>query len=208
MLERAGSDGASLARRLTALAGPKIFTSRERRFSSLCFGTVKVPQSSDVASEEAVLSARDVARAARRSIDVALDRLRAGDALVLFGEGTRSRAAAMQQMLPAIARYLVVPDCWVLPIGLTGSEALFAIQDATPRAARVTLAIGRPCRAHDLVAGADGDRRLVMDAIGLAIAAVLPEAYRGVYANPAAYRDAAALGRRSGLLDAEPGCDR
>ena len=35
LLQRAG--GADLANRLTALAGPKVFTSRERRFSSLCF---------------------------------------------------------------------------------------------------------------------------------------------------------------------------
>ena len=41
LLQRAGA--ADLANRLTALAGPKVFTSRERRFSSLCFGTVKVP---------------------------------------------------------------------------------------------------------------------------------------------------------------------
>ena len=56
LLQRAG--GAAIADRLTALAGPKVFTSRERRFSSLCFGTIKVPQSADVASEEAVLDSR------------------------------------------------------------------------------------------------------------------------------------------------------
>ncbi len=42
LLQRAS--GAGVANRLTALAGPKVFTSRERRFSSLCFGTVKVPR--------------------------------------------------------------------------------------------------------------------------------------------------------------------
>ena len=47
------SGDAALANRLTAVAGPKVFTSRERRFSSLCFGTIKVPQSSEVASGEA-----------------------------------------------------------------------------------------------------------------------------------------------------------
>ena len=87
LLQRAG--GAELANRLTALAGPKVFTSHARRFSSLCFGTVKVPQSADVASDEAVLNGREVARAARRSIAVARERLQNGDALLLFGEGTR-----------------------------------------------------------------------------------------------------------------------
>ena len=107
LLRRAGA--VDMANRLTALAGPKVFTSRQRRFSSLCFGTIKVPQSAEVASGEAALSERAVARAARQSIEVALERLRQGDALLLFGEGTRSRTSAMQPMLAGAARYLDVP---------------------------------------------------------------------------------------------------
>ena len=179
LLERAGAG--EIAGRLTALAGPKIFTSRERRFSSLCFGTVKVPQSSDVASEEAVLSAREVARAARRAIDVALDRLRAGDVLVLFGEGTRSRDGRMQPMLPAVARYLEVPRTWIVPVGLTGSETLFAVAASTPHPATVTMTIGHPMRVEALTVAAGHDRRAQMDAIGQAISDLLPDEYRGAY---------------------------
>lgn len=73
LLQRAGA--AALANRLTALAGPKVFTSRERRFSSLCFGTIKVPQSAEVSSGEAIQNAREVARAARQSIEAARARL-------------------------------------------------------------------------------------------------------------------------------------
>ena len=175
------SDGTALADRLTALAGPKVFTSRERRFSSLCFGTIKVPQSSDVSSEEAVLNPRDVARAARRAIEVARARLVAGDALLLFGEGTRSRTAAMQPMLPAVARYLDVPGTWVLPVGLAGPESLFSVEDSTLRPARVVMRIGHPIRAADLHARAEGHRRAIMDALGHAIAELVPPPYRGVY---------------------------
>ena len=128
LLRRSG--GATLADRLTAVAGPKVFADRQRRFSSLCFGTVKVPQSSGVSSEDAVLSPREVARAARHSIEVACGRLGAGDALLLFGEGTRSRTGAMQPMLPGVARYLDVPGTWALPVGLTGPEALFPVDEA------------------------------------------------------------------------------
>lgn len=180
-LERGG--GANLANHLTALAGPKIFTSRERRFSSLCFGTIKVPQSADVASEEAVLNTREVARAARRSIEVARERLRVGDVLLLFGEGTRSRTGGMQPMLAAAARYLEVPGTWILPVGLTGSEALFPVGMTTIRPARVVLQLGPPIPAERLIGRADGDRRLVMDAIGLAVADLLPAEYRGVYVD-------------------------
>jgi 1-acyl-sn-glycerol-3-phosphate acyltransferase len=64
LLRRCGC--AAIADRLTAIAGPKVFTSRQRRFSSLCFGTIKVPQSAEVSSEEAALNAREVAIAAHR----------------------------------------------------------------------------------------------------------------------------------------------
>jgi 1-acyl-sn-glycerol-3-phosphate acyltransferase len=197
LLHRAGGAAAILSDRLTALAGPKVFTSRKRRFSSLCFGTVKVPQSAEVSSDEAVLDARQVARAARQSIAVAQERLAAGDALVLFGEGTRSRSGGMQRLLAAVARYLEVPGTWILPAGLTGSEALFPV-DGTLQPARVTLTLGRPLLAEALMDAA-GDRRVAVDAVGLWIAQLLPPEYRGVYAEtgdmPAA-RDALQLASR------------
>jgi 1-acyl-sn-glycerol-3-phosphate acyltransferase len=188
LLQRAADP--ELAGRLTALAGPKVFTSRQRRFSSLCFGTVKVPQSTAVASAEAVLNSRDVARAARRSIDVARDRLRHGDALLLFGEGTRSRTGAMQPLLPGTARYLDVPGTWVLPAGLAGPEALYPVSGTGLRPARVILQLARPILASALLERAAGDKRLVMDAIGLAVAEALPPQYQGVYRNGNDFADA------------------
>jgi 1-acyl-sn-glycerol-3-phosphate acyltransferase len=190
LLARAGAG--ALAARLTAIAGPKVFTSRERRFSSLCFGTIKAPQSADVSSGEAQLAARDVARAARQAIDVALARLAAGDALLLFGEGTRSRTAAMQSMLAGVARYLERPDTWILPACLTGPESLFPVDAATVRPARVRMRIGPPFRAERLLAETGGSRRVAMDAIGLAIAELLPQAYRGLYVDPSQFPAAAA----------------
>ena len=184
------SCGEPVANRLTALAGPKIFSDRRRRFSSLCFGTIKVPQSADVSSEEAVLTARDVARAARQSIDAAFTRLATGDLLVMFGEGTRSRTAEMQRMLPGTARYLARPGTIVVPVGLAGAEHLFPIGDLTIHPARVVMAVGRPLAAETLFARAVGDRRVVMDAIGLAVAEVLPPQYRGVYRDRGAFADA------------------
>ena len=185
LLQRAGH--AEYANRLTALAGPKVFSTRVRRFSSLCFGTIKVPQSTGVASGEAVLSEREVARAARQAINVAHDRMRAGDLLPMFAEGTRSRTAEMQPLLPAAARYLDVPNTWVIPAGLVGPEAMFPIESSRLRRARVSLHLGQPMRASTLLAAAGGDRKLVVDAIGLAIAEVLPPEYRGAYADAARF---------------------
>jgi 1-acyl-sn-glycerol-3-phosphate acyltransferase len=189
LLHRSG--GASLASRLTALAGPKVFTSRRRRFSSLCFGAIKTPQNPEVSSGEAVMRAREVARAARRTIEAARARLRVGDAIVIFGEGTRSRTREMQPLLVGVSRYLDEPGTWVLPVGITGTEGLFPIGDEALHPVRIGVQVGRPFAAGALREAADGNRRLEVDAIGLAVADELPVEYRGVYGHPSGELDAA-----------------
>lgn len=190
LLQRSGGGGAPLANRLTAIAGPKVFSSRQRRFSSLCFGTIKVPQSTEVSSAEAVLSVREVARAARQAIEVAHARLNAGDALLIFAEGTRTRTGGMQRFLPGVARYLKVPGIRILPVGLTGSEALFPVGTDRIQPAHMVMRIGRPIPADALLDRGRGDRRLTMDAIGLAVAELLPPEYRGVYGSEPSFGDA------------------
>lgn len=171
-----------MADHLTVIAGPKVYSSLKRRFSSLCFGTIKTPQSSGLSSEDAVMNPREVARAARKSIDAAHDRLRAGDALLVFAEGTRSRSNGMQQLLTGVTRYLELPDTWILPVGLVGSEALFPIGDETVHSVQVVGRVGQPILARELEERSGGDRRVMMDDVGRAIAAQLPAEYRGVYA--------------------------
>ncbi len=183
ILHRAG--GAALSDRLVAIAGPKVYSSVKRRFSALCFGTIKTPQSSALSSEAAVMNPREVARAARRAIDVAHDRLALGDALLVFAEGTRSRSTGLQPMLAAVSRYLDFPDLWILPVGIAGTEALFPIGDDTVHAVRIVTRLGRPFRASALSARTGNDRRMMMDVAGLSIAELLPAEYRGVYADSA-----------------------
>jgi 1-acyl-sn-glycerol-3-phosphate acyltransferase len=175
-----GAGQAAICDRLTVMAGPKVYSNIRRRFSSLCFGTIKTPQNSARSSDDAVMTTREVARAARRTIDLAHQRLRLGEALLVFPEGTRSRSGAMQQLLAGVARYFQ-PPAWVLPLALTGTESLFAIDQDTLVPVPLRVAIGRPLPAATLVAAAGGDRRLIMDAVGLAIAALVPARYRGVY---------------------------
>jgi len=182
LLQKGGAG--RLAARLTVLAGPKVYSNLARRFSSLCFGTIRTPQSSARASDEATMSARDVARAARQVISVAEERLSLGEALLMFPEGSRSRTARMQPLLPGCARYLDVPEVWVLPIALTGSEQLFpVVAETLSQTVRLTMTIGRPVLASRLRQRAGGNRQAIMDTIGFAIAALLPPAYRGVYGD-------------------------
>ena len=182
MMQRHGYG--DVAGRLTAIAGPKVYSSVTRRFSSLCFGTIKVAQSSGLSSEDAVMSPRDVARAARQAIGCAHARLRANDALLVFAEGTRSRTGGMQPMLAGVSRYLEVPgtDVLVCPIGLTGTETFFPIGDESVHPVTVHVSVGPPMTAVELARQAGGDRQATMDLAGRLIARQLPPAYRGVYA--------------------------
>src|SRR5262245_40667455 len=147
-----------LADRLTVIAGPKVYSSLKRRFSSLCFGTIKTPQSSSLSSEDAVMNPREVARAARRSIEIAHDRLARGEALLVFAEGTRSRNTEMQQLLTGVTRYLDGPDTWVLPVGITGTEALFPIGEDALHPVQAVAHAGRAIRASLLRECANDDR--------------------------------------------------
>jgi 1-acyl-sn-glycerol-3-phosphate acyltransferase len=183
LLHRAGGD--ELAHRLTVIAGPKVYSSLKRRFSSLCFATIKTPQSSGVASEDAVMNPREVVRAARQSIDIAQDRVRQGDALLVFAEGTRSRSKGLQELLSGVSRYLDPEGTWILPVGIIGTEALFPVGDDTLHPVEAIARVGKPIDAAVLKARAHGDRRLMMDVVGLAIAELLPDDYQGVYAPDA-----------------------
>ena len=179
LLRRGGA--AELAGRLVAIAGPKVYSSRTRRFSSLCFGTIRTPQSSGLSTEEAAMPRRDVAQAARRSIELAHERLRAGDALLVFAEGTRSRARELQRLLSGAARYLDVAGTWVLPVGITGTDALFPVDAEELHRVSVRVRLVTPLPPSRLRADAGNDRQRMMDIVGGAVAALLPAAYRGVY---------------------------
>ena len=183
LLHRAG--GAEVSDRLTAMAGLKVYSSEKRRFSTLCFGTIKTPQSSTVSSEDAVMNPREVARVARHVIDLSHERLRLGDALLVFAEGTRSRTSGMQPMLAGATRYLDGPEVWILPVGITGTEALFPIGGEELHPVPIVARVGRPFPSAALLQPAGGDRRLIMDAVGLTIAPLLPPEYQGAYADDA-----------------------
>ena len=185
------SGATDLANRLTVIAGPKVYSSVKRRFSSLCFGTIKTPQSSGLSSEDAVMNPREVARAARRIIDVAHERLRLGDALRVFAEGRRSRTTGMQPMLAGAARYLEVPGLQILPAGITGTETMFPIGEDALHPVRAVARLGTPIDADRLRERAGDNRQLMMDVVGLAIAELLPPEYHGTYAGTAGELDPA-----------------
>ena len=181
LLLQAGGD--EVASRLAVVAGPKVYSELTRRFSSLCFGTIKTPQNEGVSTGQAAMNAREVAAAARQTIEAAEQRLQHGDVVLVFPEGTRSRTAQMQPFLPGVSRYFKRDDLWIIPVGISGTEHLFAIGEQTIGSAKIAMTIGRPITVGSIRAISGGDRRAFVDRLGHAVAALLPVAYRGVYAS-------------------------
>ena len=91
----------------------------------------------------------------------------------------------MQELLVGVTRYLDDPGTWVLPVGITGTDGLFPIGDEALHPVRVIVRAGTPFAAAALRTCAGDNRRLMMDAIGVAIADVLPPDYRGRYGESA-----------------------
>jgi 1-acyl-sn-glycerol-3-phosphate acyltransferase len=177
------SGGGEVADRLSVVAGPKVYSDLSRRFSSLCFGTIKSPQNEGVSSGDAAMTTREVAMAARQTIQTAEERLRGGDALLVFPEGTRSRSGEMQRFLPGVARYFDTPGLWVLPIGISGTEHMFAIGEQKLGPAKITMNIGRAVAVQAIRAVSGSDRRAFVDCLGSQVAALLPRGYQGAYAT-------------------------
>jgi len=178
------SGGSEVAERLSVVAGPKVYSDLSRRFSSLCFGTIKSPQNETVSSGDAAMTTREVAMAARQTIQTAEERLRGGDAVLVFPEGTRSRSGEMQRFLPGVARYFHTPGLWVLPMGICGTEHMFGIGEQKLGAAKITMTIGRAIRVESIRAVSGSDRRAFVDRLGYEVAALLPPQYRGAYTPP------------------------
>ena len=190
-----------VADRMTVLVGPKVYMLAVRRLASLCFGSIKIPQSQSRASGEAVMPRREVAQLAMQTLESVAQRYAAGDHVLIFNEGTRSRTGAMQRMLAASARYFEVEGAVIVPLGLWGTEKLAPLDSEKVRPARVLARAGRPVDAAELFARAAGRRPVFADALGFLIADLLPPEYRGDYgAVPAALeaaREAASgTGRR------------
>jgi 1-acyl-sn-glycerol-3-phosphate acyltransferase len=172
-----------VADKLAVLAGPKVFALPIRRLASLCFGAIKIPQSQSRASGEAVMPRREVARLALLVLAATAERLAAGDHVLIFVEGTRSRSAKLQRVLPASARYFEAPGTRIVPLGLLGTERLVPLETERVTPSEVSVRVGPVVDAAELLARAGGRRPVFADALGFLIADLLPPEYRGDYAS-------------------------
>jgi 1-acyl-sn-glycerol-3-phosphate acyltransferase len=115
----------------------------------------------------------------RRPLQIALRLLQMGCPVLIAPEGGRSHAPGMRPAKPGAAYLALKADVPIVPVGVTGVEALF-----TRWRPRVGLTVGQPFRLPPArLAGPERHRRLdeATRAIMARLAAVLPPEYRGVY---------------------------
>lgn len=91
----------------------------------------------------------------------------------------------MSRMLAGTSRYFDHPGARVVPIGITGSEELQPVGRETVCAARVVIRVGPALSTDELKRLTRGNRRLEVDIVGLKVAELLPERYRGYYGTDA-----------------------
>ena len=167
---------AELAEQLVFVAGPKVYADPFRRMASISIHSIPTVQSSRLGPGG--LSAREVARIARGTIDQTHEQMLAGKAVLLYPEGTRSRTGRLGSFLRATGRYLAVEGAHVVPIALTGADRAFPLLESELRPAPISLTIGAPIVVdHRKAQGA-------LEAAWSAVAELLPSSYRPESGTP------------------------
>jgi 1-acyl-sn-glycerol-3-phosphate acyltransferase len=113
----------------------------------------------------------------------AIRALKAGDLVAIAPEGTRSGDGCLQRGLPGAAMLAQLSGAPLMPVAHHGGEA-FASNLRKLRRTDFHIAVGE---SFELVSadrrGPRPDRQAIADEIMVRIAALLPPAYRGVYAD-------------------------
>lgn len=84
----------------------------------------------------------------------ALRVLRAGEPLVVFPEGGRSKDGTLQPFRPGACRLALAADVPVVPVAIHGAYEVWPGTRRLPRPGRVTIRYLPPLTRHDLPAGA------------------------------------------------------
>jgi len=168
-----------LADRLTAIAGPKVYDGEPLRLmGASATHTIKVAQSSQLATNESALGPRDVVAIAKRSMTLAADLMDAGRIVLIYPEGTRSRSGELGPFLKAVGRWLTMDNLLVVPLGLIGTDDFYTLDDDRLRPAVVTGRFGSAIDVDTLRAGG-ASRDDVAMSVRSAVRSLLPPERRG-----------------------------
>jgi len=111
--------------------------------------------------------------------------MEAGNSLVIAPEGTRSKTGSLAQGKQGVAYLAARSGFPVIPVGITGTEDKNILTNLRRfKRSKIVLKIGQPFNVEPLP-HSDKDAALQerTDEIMCRIAAILPEKYRGVYAE-------------------------
>jgi 1-acyl-sn-glycerol-3-phosphate acyltransferase len=125
----------------------------------------------------------------RAALKRSFDLLKAGEALIIYPEGTRVESGLLAKPEPGAGFIAQKAGCPVLPVGLTGTRECFPKGARWPRRTKVTITFGKPFLV--LQKRADGRRvthEEASDAIMLGIAELLPPEQRGEFSDLESYR--------------------
>jgi 1-acyl-sn-glycerol-3-phosphate acyltransferase len=114
-----------------------------------------------------------------------LKRMEQGGVMVIAPEGTRSKTEALQEGKMGVAFLAARSGYPVLPVALTGTEDRGVIENLKRfRRTRITATAGKPFHV-DVPNGRGREQAMhaATDEIMCQLAALLPEKYRGVYAD-------------------------
>ena len=89
---------------------------------------------------------RDDSKAAIESLQTALEVLGRGDAFGIYPEGTRSRDGRLYRGRTGVAHLALTAGVPVVPVGLTGTEHVMAVDSNRLRVVPVTIEFGEPLR--------------------------------------------------------------
>jgi 1-acyl-sn-glycerol-3-phosphate acyltransferase len=114
-----------------------------------------------------------------------LTRMKAGGILVIAPEGTRSKTETMAEGKPGVAYLALKVGVPIVPVGLVGTEDRVVLNRLKHfKKSEIKIIVGEPFNLPP-IQRKDRDAALKQstDEIMCRIGALLPEKYRGVYAN-------------------------
>lgn len=114
-----------------------------------------------------------------------LTRMKAGGILAIAPEGTRSKTEAMAEGKPGVAYLALKAGLPIVPVGLTGTEDRVVIERLKHlKKSEIKIVVGKPFNLPSIQRkNRDENLRQYTDEIMCRIGVLIPEKYRGVYAN-------------------------